>query len=44
MTRNILIATVIAGFALLHGIALFQISSASPRGVSDKSQLLDSGD
>jgi len=44
MTRHILIAIVIVGFALVHGIALFQINSASLRGVPDKSQLLDIGD
>ena len=43
MTRRILFAAVILGFALVHGIALFQINSASPRAVSNKA-LLDSGD
>jgi len=43
VTRRILIAAVIVGFALVHGIALFQINSASPRAVSNKA-LFDSGD
>ena len=43
MTRRILFAAVIIGFALVHGIALFQINSASPRAASNRA-MLDSGD
>jgi hypothetical protein len=44
MTRYFLIITVIAGFALAHEIALFQINSTSPSVGSENAPLLARGD
>jgi hypothetical protein len=44
MTRHLLIITVIAGFALAHGIALFQINSMSPVAGSENAPFVDRGD
>jgi hypothetical protein len=44
MTRYLLIITVIAGFALAHGIALFQINSTSPGAGSENGPFVARGD
>jgi hypothetical protein len=42
--RLLLVAAVIAGFALAHGIAVFQINSTSPGAGSESAPLLTRGD
>ena len=44
MTRNLLIMAVIAGFALAHGIAIFQINSMSPDAGSENAALVRGND
>ena len=44
MMRNLLIITVIAGFALAHGIALIQIDSMSPGAGSVNARFVARGD